>query len=118
MTVSYHTRIELVTACDARPGRVVVVKEEGSNEEVKGAHGDGGVLVRQPRGRCPRSPIRLGVHPLDGAAVELAGEDEKADEQSARASRICCTAAACSLNTPEARPISSKPSTSSSNGPD
>ena len=57
------------------------MKEEGRNEKVKGAHGDGGVLVRDPRRRHPRSPIRLGVHPLDGAAVELAGEDDEAAEQ-------------------------------------
>jgi len=68
-----HTGIEPVAAGDARPGREVVVEEEGRNKEVKGAHGDGGVLVRQPRGRRRTSPVRLRVHPLVGAAVELAG---------------------------------------------
>ena len=57
------------------------MKEEGRNEKVKGTHGDGGVLVREPRGGRTPSPIGLGVHPLDGAAVELAGEDDEAAEQ-------------------------------------
>ena len=81
-----RTGIEPVAAGNARPGREVVVEEEGRNEEVKGTHGDGGVLVREPRRRRPSSPVRLRVHPVVGAAVELAGGEgnRRGDEVSAQ----------------------------------
>jgi hypothetical protein len=53
------------------------VEEEGRNEEVKGAHDDGGVLVRYPSRRRSTSPVRLRIHPLVGALVELAGGERK-----------------------------------------
>lgn len=111
-----RTGIEPVTAGDARPGREVIVEEEGRNEEVKDAHGDGGVLVREPRRRRPTSPVRLRVHPLVGAAVELAGgEGNRRGDEATSPDRL--PPAAVYLTNAAAQRTSSGPSVLSSNGP-
>jgi hypothetical protein len=83
----YRTGIELVATGDAWPGREVVVEEAGDSEEVKGAHRDGGVLIRQSRSRCPRPPRMRRVHPVDGDAEGFVGEEQATKQKQPAAVR-------------------------------
>lgn len=65
----------------------MIAEEEGYREDVDGAHGNGGVPVRQPRDRRPRPPSRLGVHAVHGDGAVLAGEEDTRKRRKKRRKR-------------------------------